>query len=354
MGLVLQNVSKKFGDTKAVDNIELTVQKGEFFSLLGPSGCGKTTTLRIIAGFCPPDSGNVYMDGKLLNDVPISARNTVMVFQNYALFPHKTVYENLAFGLRVRKLPKKDIQQRVKNIMRRLRIENCSNRLPKSLSGGQQQRVALGRAIIVEPAVLLFDEPLSNLDAKLRVEMRLEIKRLQKLSGITAIYVTHDQEEALVISDRIAVMNQGVIEQIGTPVQIYKQSKTCFVAEFIGTANFLQGTYRKMLRGKNYQIATQIGLLSVMSPQIPAISRRTWNLMVRPEAIEIVNPKKSGENVFSGIIDDIIYLGPTMRLSCRINNFSFLVDVRNSHEYNFRSQDRLSLFINPEFIHVLE
>ena len=355
MALILQNVSKKFGETVAVDDIELTVQKGELVSLLGPSGCGKTTTLRIISGFCSPDRGNIYMNNKLLNNVLASERNTVMVFQNYALFPHKTVYENLAFGLRVRKFPAKDIQKKIKEILCMLRIEGLSDRFPKALSGGQQQRVALGRAIIVEPEILLFDEPLSNLDAKLRIEMRLEIKRLQKMVGITAIYVTHDQEEALVISDRIAVMNQGVIEQVGTPVQIYEEPKTRFVAEFIGAANFFEGTFTGSVENANHQIDTELGLLSISCcHRILVKSGERCNLMVRPEAIKVISPGESvAENIFSAAVDDIVYLGANTRLTCRVNNLSFLMEVQNSHGRHLKLGDMLSLSINPRSIHIL-
>jgi ABC-type Fe3+/spermidine/putrescine transport system ATPase subunit len=239
MHVELKNLVKKFGDFVAVDQINVSIEKGEFVSLLGGSGCGKTTTLRMIAGFEKPTKGEVVVNGKVINATPAKSRNMGMVFQSYALFPTLTVYENIAFGLKVRKRSKSKINEGVHRLLKLAHMEELSDRYPAQLSGGQQQRVALLRALAIEPTVLLLDEPLSNLDAKLRVEMRNEIKKMQSNLNITTIYVTHDQEEALAISDRIAVMNHGAIHQVGTPVDIYTNPADSFVADFIGLSNFL-------------------------------------------------------------------------------------------------------------------
>lgn len=232
--VLLEKVSKFFGKVKAIDNITLKIRKREFLTLLGPSGCGKTTVLRLIAGLEEPTTGNIYINGRLVNDLPPKDRNVAMVFQSYALYPHMTVFDNIAFPLKIKKIPKNEILQKVKEVAVMLEIEELLNRKPKELSGGQRQRVALGRAIIRNPNVFLMDEPLSNLDAKLRVQMRAEIKRLQKTLGITTIYVTHDQVEAMTMSDRIALMDKGRIIQIGTSEQLYNRPKNVWVAQFIG------------------------------------------------------------------------------------------------------------------------
>lgn len=235
----LKNLLKKFGSFTAVDHINLSIRKGEFVSLLGGSGCGKTTTLRMVAGFEDPTEGEIFVDGTVINNTPAKSRNMGMVFQSYALFPTKTVSENIGFGLKVRKTEPNKIKQMVNKLLALAHMDNLSERYPAQLSGGQQQRVALLRALAIEPTVLLLDEPLSNLDAKLRITMRNEIKKMQSNLNITTIYVTHDQEEALVVSDKIAVMNQGRIHQIGSPIDIYTKPADRFVADFIGISNFL-------------------------------------------------------------------------------------------------------------------
>ena len=237
--VIIDKAVKTYGDFKAVNGISLTIQPGEFFTLLGPSGCGKTTLLRMIAGFNTVDGGEIYFDDKVINKVPAHKRDIGMVFQNYAIFPHLNVAENVAYGLKARHVPKDQIPPRVEDALKMVQIDQLKARKPNELSGGQQQRVALARAFVIEPSVLLMDEPLSNLDAKLRVQMRTTIKKLQRRLGITTVYVTHDQEEALAISDRIAVMNQGNIMQIGTPEEIYRKPANPFVANFIGVSNFI-------------------------------------------------------------------------------------------------------------------
>jgi len=237
--VIIKDAVKAYGDFKAVAGISLDIRKGEFFTLLGPSGCGKTTLLRMIAGFNTIDEGTISFGGRVINGVPAHKRGIGMVFQNYAIFPHLTVAENVAYGLKARKVPARDIAPRVRTALEMVQIDALAGRRPNELSGGQQQRVALARAFVIEPSVLLMDEPLSNLDAKLRVQMRTTIKKLQRKLGITTVYVTHDQEEALSISDRIAVMKDGRIMQVGEPTQIYKKPENAFVAGFIGVSNFL-------------------------------------------------------------------------------------------------------------------
>ena len=244
-GIRLEHISKIYQDPKtgknfyAVHDTTLDIEPGTFVTLLGPSGCGKTTTLRMIAGFESPDEGEIYLGGEAINSLTPNKRDTAMVFQNYALLPHYNVFDNVAYGLKIRKLPKEEIRERVLNILKLVEMEGMESRMTNQLSGGQQQRVALARALVLEPGVLLFDEPLSNLDAKLRVTMRTEIRKIQQKVGITAIYVTHDQSEAMSISDKIIIMSKGKVEQIGTPREIYYHPNSKFVADFIGEANFL-------------------------------------------------------------------------------------------------------------------
>ncbi len=240
--VIIDHAVKTYGDFTAVNGISLTIKQGEFFTLLGPSGCGKTTLLRMIAGFNTVDGGEIRFDDQVINKLPAHKRDIGMVFQNYAIFPHLNVSDNVAYGLKARHVPRNEIQTRVEEALKMVQIDQLNKRKPNELSGGQQQRVALARAFVIEPGVLLMDEPLSNLDAKLRVQMRTTIKKLQRRLGITTIYVTHDQEEALAISDRIAVMNQGNIMQIGTPEEIYRKPANPFVANFIGVSNFIECT----------------------------------------------------------------------------------------------------------------
>ncbi len=247
----IENVVKQYGDFTIIPNLSAFIKNGEFFTLLGPSGCGKTTLLRMIAGFNSIESGRIKFDDKIINNIPIEKRNIGMVFQSYAIFPHLTVRQNIEYGLKIRKLPKAQIKEKVDKILKIVKIDKYQDRLPERLSGGQQQRVALARAIVIHPQVLLMDEPLSNLDAKLRIEMRSAIREVQKQVGITTVYVTHDQEEALAISDRIAVMKEGVIQQIGSPWNIYSRPFNAFVSTFIGHSNLFYGKILK-IGNKNY------------------------------------------------------------------------------------------------------
>lgn len=237
----IKNTVKLYGTFKAIDDVSLSINEGEFFTLLGPSGCGKTTLLRMIAGFNSIEGGEICFGGKRINETPAHKRDIGMVFQNYAVFPHLSIYDNVGYGLKARKVPKKEAHERIMNALEIVQISELKDRMPSELSGGQQQRVALARAIVIEPKILLMDEPLSNLDAKLRVQMRTVIKKLQRQLNITTIYVTHDQEEALAISDRIAVMNKGKVMQLDTPTVIYQNPANQFVSNFIGTSNFIDG-----------------------------------------------------------------------------------------------------------------
>ncbi len=304
--VTLKGVKKRYEKVVACDIDYLEIKDGELFTLLGPSGSGKTTTLRIIAGFIKPDAGEIYFDDKLMNDVPPEKRNTAMVFQSYALFPHMTVFENVAFGLKIRKVPEHEIKERVKRALELVRLSGLEDRYPRQLSGGQQQRVAVARAIVVEPDVLLFDEPLSNLDAKLRESVRFELRELQKKLGITSIYVTHDQAEALVISDRIGVMNEGKILQVGTPTEIYERPSCKFVADFIGISSFIEGKIVEVGEKGRVVVETDDGLLIKAVSPTPEKGKRV-SIAVRPEHIKFVSEK--GENTFEGVVKRVAYLG---------------------------------------------
>ena len=290
-GIVLDHISKIYQDPKtkkefyAVNDVSLNIEPGEFVTLLGPSGCGKTTTLRMIAGFESPDIGEIYLGGEKINEKTPDKRDTAMMFQNYALFPHMNVFDNVAYGLKLRGFKKDEIREKVFAILDLVELKGMENRMTNQLSGGQQQRVALARALVVQPSVLLFDEPLSNLDANLRVQMRTEIRRIQQEVGSTAVYVTHDQSEAMSISDKIVVMNKGVIAQMGTPTEIYYRPASEFVASFIGEANYLRGTLIS-LDGEN-------GVIEVLGRQIEAFCHQDKNpgddaaLMLRPESVTL-------------------------------------------------------------------
>ena len=279
-------VSKIYdGGVRAVDAVAMDIRPGEFFSLLGPSGCGKTTTLRMIAGFDSPSAGEIRLDGADITHVPAHKRDMAMVFQNYALFPHRTVAENVAFGLRMRKVDKATIAAKVKAALAMVELSGLEDRRPAQLSGGQQQRVALARAIVISPRVLLCDEPLGALDKKLRQQMQFELKQLQKNLGVTLVFVTHDQEEALAMSDRIAVMNAGRVEQIGTPVEIYDQPRTRFVADFIGDTNIFRGQRVTMDQGTG--IAVGNGLVVALPRVVAAADSEVLSIALRPEKITV-------------------------------------------------------------------
>ena len=306
--LELRSVSKAYGSTWAVREVTLEVGQGEVLSLLGPSGCGKTTTLNMIAGFIRPTGGSIVLDGAPLDGVPLERRDTAMVFQNYALFPHMTVWQNVGFGLEMRRVLPAERQSRVAEALALVGLSALGDRFPAQLSGGQQQRVALARAVVLEPKVLLLDEPLSNLDAKLRQEMRVELRRIQQSVGITTVFVTHDQEEALAVSDRIAVMNGGVIEQVGTPVEIYESPASLFVATFIGEANILDGTVESAATGALRVRLTGGGIVTARHdgsrhPPEPV------SLLVRPERVRLSREGRSGANRISATVESATYVG---------------------------------------------
>jgi spermidine/putrescine transport system ATP-binding protein len=311
-------VSKSFGDVKAVDNVSFEIFRGEFFSLLGPSGCGKTTTLRLLAGFEEPDSGGeVRLLGEVVNHRRPYERQVAMVFQNYALFPHLNVARNVAFGLEQRKTPKPEINDRIRRALEMVRLnpDQFSHRRPNQLSGGQRQRVALARALVLEPAILLLDEPLGAIDLKLRKEMQLELKSLNKQLGTTFIYVTHDQEEALTMSDRIAVMANARVAQLGTPAEIYENPRTAFVAEFIGESNFFDGIIEGT-EGRTWKVAGASGGQFRVPGQPSLESGKAIRIAVRPEWMDLWRPDHvpPGENAIAGTVRDIVYLGETMHV----------------------------------------
>ena len=313
--ITIEGVARTFGAVRAVDNVSIAVSDGEFFTLLGPSGCGKTTLLRMVAGFCELDQGRILFGEQRIDTLPPHKRNTGMVFQNYAVFPNLTVGDNVAYGLRARKVRKDDIRERVARALKLVQLDGYAARWPHQLSGGQLQRVAIARAVVIEPHVLLLDEPLSNLDAKLRVEMRGEIRRLHKLLGITVLYVTHDQEEALAISDRIAVMRAGKVEQMATPRAIYERPETPFVASFVGTTNLIDATV-KSRDGDALDVAFAGGVARLHGAKGNAGDKVVLSL--RPEALRLLAPDEAappGWATFAGTLGEVEYLGPVTRFT---------------------------------------
>jgi putative spermidine/putrescine transport system ATP-binding protein len=308
--LELAGVQKRFaGGAVAVENFDLAAERGEFVSFLGPSGCGKTTTLRMIAGFEQPTAGTIRIDGSDVTNIPPNRRNVGMVFQSYALFPNMTVAQNIGFGLRLRKRPKDQIAKRVSELLGLIHLEGRGDRYPYQLSGGQQQRVALARALAIEPSVLLLDEPLSALDAKIRIALRHEIRAIQRQLGITTVYVTHDQEEALSLSDRVVVMSEGRIEQIGKPADIYNFPATSFVASFVGTLNLLKGTVVDPATGRLSIEGQEIRTSRAVQAPVGA----TVSVAIRPEGIRL-GDARDGANTLRGPVDDVSFLGSIVRI----------------------------------------
>jgi len=349
--LVLENISKHFGSLVAVQNVDLVIEPGEFICFLGPSGCGKTTLLRIITGFEQQTNGNLIYDGKVINDVIPQKRDFGIVFQSYALFPNMTVHQNIAFGLNMRKVPKRLSDERVSEILQLVGLTEWERHYPSQLSGGQQQRVALGRAIAIKPKVLLLDEPLSALDAKIRLRLRTVIKKLQEELGITMIYVTHDQEEALAMADRVVIMRDGEIRQIGTPWEIYKEPKTSFIAEFVGISNFITA---KKKNGK-----VQFGQLEMVVSNLDDIDSQTVYLAIRPENIELLAEDISAENHLpSNIVEveaEIInFLGAIVRVTFTLEAEEMIVDIseKEFEKINLRRKDKIKLYFPPEAFHV--
>lgn len=336
--LSLRGLKKYFGEVRAVDGIDLSVREGESVVLLGPSGCGKTTTLRAVAGFVRPDGGEIFLDAEKIADentmVPPERRNLGMVFQNYAIWPHRTVFQNVAYGLVIQKRAKQEIAERVSQTLEMVQLTGLDARFPGELSGGQQQRVALARAIITEPSMLLLDEPLSNLDATLREEMRFELKELQERIGVTTLYVTHDQEEALVLADRIVVMNLGKIQQVDSPDQVYLRPASRFVADFVGLSNLVEGTVDSLDgAGGKVKVASSLGepfwasgpedYLRALSPGSDVC------VCVRPEAIGVNPEKPNGNPVFSGKVLKRAFLGNRIDLRVNVQGVDLRCQVPN-------------------------
>lgn len=339
----LTNVSKSFGQVTAVDNVSLQVKAGEMLCLLGPSGCGKTTLLRILAGFLQPEQGTVAMNKQDVTNLPPEKRPTSLVFQNYALFPHLNVFDNIAFGLKIKKLPMSEIRKGVEQILEVVGLTGKEKRFIRQLSGGQQQRIALARALVMKPSVLLLDEPLSNLDAKLRVETRVHIQRIQKSLGITSIFVTHDQEEALAISDRIAIMQQGKIVQVGTPEETYTMPNSKFVADFIGKSNILAGEFQAT--GKDRGIFKfRPGIEFKVNNA--SIAAGTASYVLRPENIRISTEELQDTdlNIVPGKIEHIMFLGEVSYYRVKIaEEVTFLVPVYGADSSNNAVGDTIYL-----------
>ncbi|WP_313345364.1 spermidine/putrescine ABC transporter ATP-binding protein [Sedimentibacter sp.] len=336
----LNNITKKFDGEIVLDDINLSVKKNEFVTLLGPSGCGKTTTLRIIGGFETPDEGEVYFDGNLINDVPPFKRQLNTVFQKYALFPHMNVFENIAFGLRIKKTDEKLIESKVEKMLELFNLKNYGKRRIDQLSGGQQQRIAIARALVNEPKVLLLDEPLGALDLKLRKEMQHELKAMQKQIGITFIYVTHDQEEALTMSDTIVVMNDGIIQQMGTPIDIYNEPENAFVADFIGESNIIDGVmhddYLVEFLGKKFDCVDK------------GFGRgEEVDVVIRPEDLDLT---PEGKGKLEGVVKSVTFKGVHYEMDIMVNDYEFLVHSTDMAPVG----ETVGLTLTPDDIHIME
>ncbi len=336
----LRNISKKFEDEVILDSINLSIKDKEFMTFLGPSGCGKTTTLRIIAGFLEADSGQVIFEGKDINSLPPHKRQVNTIFQRYALFPHLNVYDNIAFGLRIKKMKEKDIAKKVGEMLELVNLKGFQKRDISSLSGGQQQRVAIARALAVEPRVLLLDEPLGALDLKLRKDMQVELKNIQKRMGITFIYVTHDQQEALSMSDTVVVMNDGKIQQIGTPIDIYNEPKNAFVADFIGESNILDGVmlddFKAKFSGAIFQCLDKGFAVN-----------ESVDIVVRPEDVDVV---PYGEGTISGVITSNTFKGVHFEMIVDIDNFKWMIQTTDYYPVGAK----IGIQIEPDAIHVMK
>jgi ABC-type Fe3+/spermidine/putrescine transport system ATPase subunit len=352
--LILHDIHKFYDRLEVLKGITMEVKKGELVTFVGPSGCGKTTLLRVIGGFTNLDSGQVILDGQRIDHLPPNLRDTRICFQNYALFPHMTVADNISYGLKIKRWKKGRIQERVEELLKLVKLEGLGERMIDKLSGGQQQRVALARALSLEPKVLLLDEPLSNLDANLRLIMRGEIRKLQERLKITTIFVTHDQFEAMSISDRIVVMREGVIQQTGSPVEIYERPRNEFIASFVGYVNFLDGVIKVVeLHPERATASTSIG-------EIHFIPERSINvgdqvkLVIRPETIDISKSEPKGRNnVFQGEVEIGMYVGSLAKYTVQVRGERIIIDQSNPRETGlFRTNDKIYLSI-PENIHLL-
>jgi len=347
--LRLDHVTKKFGETTAVDDVSFDVPRGSFATLLGPSGCGKTTTLRMIAGFYDPDAGDILVSGRRINELAAHRRGTAMVFQDYALFPHMTVRDNVAYGLRVAGVPQDERERRVDETLEFVGLGKLGDRWPNQLSGGQQQRVAVGRALVLRPEILLLDEPLSNLDAKLRVQLRWELRALQQRLGMTFVYVTHDQDEALSLSDWIAVMNAGKVEQAGSPWDIYYHPKTSFLADFVGAVNLVPATVRET-RGDDVTVAFGERSLTVRVPTgVSLAAGAAVRLCVRPEALGLT---RRGTTGLPGIVARRAFLGDLMRYWVTVDGREWIVDQPDPGAGS-PYDGEVSIEVRPERVHLI-
>jgi iron(III) transport system ATP-binding protein len=343
----IENVVKKYGNDTIIDGLSAQVKPGEFFTLLGPSGCGKTTLLRMIIGFNTIDGGQIKLDDRVINDIPVNQRKMGMVFQNYAIFPHLSVWENVAFGLTMQKTPKQEMKERVEEILKVVKIDHLADRMPAALSGGQQQRVALARAIVIRPEVLLMDEPLSNLDAKLRVEMRNAIKGIQRQIKTTTVYVTHDQEEALAVSDRIAVMHGGVIQQIDTPKRIYQRPANTFVASFIGLSNLLPAVVERT--GAAYVRFNDAYRVEMDNLADSVADGESVLVAVRPEEFVIGR----GENGLLAIVKSSVFIGLNTHYFVRLESGQELEVIQEPDvEELIADGERVRLTVKPHKINV--
>lgn len=349
----VRNLVKRFGPTVALDRVSVTIKPGELFFLLGPSGCGKTTLLRSLAGFYIPDEGSIHFGEEEVTRLAPHRRNTGMMFQSYALWPHMTVFENVAFGLEQRGVPKAEIKARTSEALASVHMSEYGRRKPNQLSGGQQQRIALARALVVRPRCLLLDEPLSNLDAKLRLEMRGEIRRVCKDFSLTTIYVTHDQKEALSIADRMAVLDRGVILQVGSPIDVYRRPRTRFVADFIGEANFIPGTVLRT-GGGQAAVKTELGQLQgvLADPDRPLAEGATVTVAVRPECLRLESVPVD-ENCISGRIGDVIYYGETAQYAFTTGGQELKVFELNPRHLGRGAREGLFAWVDPEDVVVL-
>ena len=343
--VTIENLRKVYGDFVAVDNMNLEVKDGEFLILLGPSGCGKTTTLRMLAGFVEQNTGRLAIGERDVTAEPPYRRNIGLVFQNYALFPHLTIFENVAFGLRRRKLPEDEIRTRVREALELVRLGHLEDRYPKQMSGGQQQRVAIARAIAIRPDILLLDEPLSNLDAKLRLQVRDELRALQRKLNITTIMVTHDQDEAMYVGDRLVVMQEGKIQQIGTPIELYNHPANRFVASFIGRTNFVEGA---IATGET-SFKAKSGLIIATTPA----ARSSAEIVVRPEMIELSAQKTTEANCFEAEITSSVFLGGNIELVATLptgDAFTVITTVKHLKDKGLAAEtgSRLVLSFSPE------
>ena len=350
--LKVKNLSKNFGKVKAVQEVSFEATEGKVLSLLGPSGCGKTTTLRCIAGFENPDRGEICLDDRKITHISPEKRGIGMVFQSYALWPHMTVYGNIAFGLQIRKVSKDEITKKIKKVLGMVQLEGYENRYPRQMSGGQQQRIAMARALVFEPEIMLLDEPLSNLDAKLREEMRFQFTELQKKLGITAVYVTHDQAEALVISDKIVILNKGTIVQSGSPKEIYSNPKNKFVAGFIAVTSFLDGNVDSFIEEKTKVIVkTDDGLIIQGLNNSLSIGQRV-SVALRMKAIKFIkdgnNEKRKKINTFRGKIIQLSYLGNTVDYKIQIGKWKIRTNA--DAKYDFKIGEEVTFHLPTEDI----